>query len=277
MLRATVLSFFLVGVSASLALPQLVAAQPAKLSAAQIVEKNVAARGGLDKWRAVQSLSWAGKMEAGGGPNPRVKGLTGLTPQAKEMLSTGLTEQVQLPFRWDMARGRKSHLEIDFNGQTAVQVFDGSRGWKVRPFLNREDAEPYTADELKALQTQSDLDGALIDYAAKGTKIEVVGTEQVEGRDAYKLKLTFKNNAVVHEWIDAESFLEVKHEGTPRRLDGRMHAVEVYLREYSPVQGLMIPHLIETKTEGVDRTEKIKIEKVIVNPRLDPARFTKPT
>jgi hypothetical protein len=69
----------------------------------------------------------------------------------------------------------------------------------------------------------------------------------------------------------------VKIDGTPRRLDGKEHAVEVFMRDYRPVNGLQIPHLLETTVQGVDRTEKILIEKVVVNPRLDESRFAKPT
>ena len=116
-----------------------------------------------------------------------------------------------------------------------------------------------------------------MDYAAKGTKIEAAGTENVEGKPTYKLKLTLKNGRVMHEWIDAKSFLEVKVEGTPRKLDGKMHPVSIYLSDYKKVDGLMIPHLIETRVEGVRQPEKILIEKVVVNPPLDPSRFARPT
>ncbi len=158
-----------------------------------------------------------------------------------------------------------------------MQVYDGTQGWKLRPFLNRHEVENYTADEMKAAEVQADLDGALVDYAAKGTRIELAGTEPVEGQPAYKLKLTLKNGHVMHEWVDAGTFLEVKVEGTPRRLDGKPHPVAIFLSDYRAVNGLMIPHLIETRVEGVRRTEKIQIEKVVVNPPLDASRFAKPT
>jgi hypothetical protein len=38
----------------------------ASLTAAEIVTKNVAARGGLEAWRAVKTMSLSGKMGAGG-------------------------------------------------------------------------------------------------------------------------------------------------------------------------------------------------------------------
>jgi hypothetical protein len=248
-------------------------AQAPRLSAAEIVTKNIAARGGLTAWRNVQTMSWSGTLEAGGNNQPQLK-IPGMPPPAPR--AAGPAPQAQLPFRLELARDRKSRLEIDFAGQTAVQVYDGAHGWKLRPYLNRLDVEPFTADELKASETQADLDGALIDYAAKGTKVDLEGVEKVEGKDCYKLKLTLKNNRVLHEWIDAATFLETKVEGSPRKLDGKIHAVSVFMREYRTVDGLSMPHVLETVVDGVSRTEKIRIEKVSVNPRLDATRFVEP-
>ena len=244
----------------------------AKLSAATIVERNVAARGGLAAWQGVRTMSWSGKLDAGGN-NQRLFKAPGMPapPPVKDP-----NAQVQLPFVMEMKRGRQSRLEIVFNGQTAVQVYDGTHGWKRRPFLNRNDVESYTTDELKTAAEAADLDGLLIDYAAKGTKIDLEGMEPVEGRQAYKLKLTLKDNHVMHDWVDAQSFLEVKIEGTPRRLDGKLHAAAVFLRDYRKVDGLQLPFLVETIVQGVQRTEKIQIEKAVLNPRLDDSRFAKP-
>jgi outer membrane lipoprotein-sorting protein len=193
-------------------------------------------------------------------------------PRPKEPLA-----QVQLPFVLVMQRPRHSRLEIEFNGQTAVQVYDGKNGWKLRPYLNRHEVETFTPMELAAAGAQTELDGTLVDYAAKGTKLELVGIDKVEGKDAYQLKLTLKGGQVLHEWIDASSFLDVKIEGTPRKLDGKAHAVWIFMRDYRAVDGLQIPHLLETVVKGVPRTEKIQIEKVVVNPKLDASRFARPT
>jgi hypothetical protein len=244
------------------------------LSATQIVEKNVSARGGVERWRALQALELKGKMQAGGNKRPTipVPG-TRITPEVKVNRPT---EQAELPFVMELGRGRKQRLEIEFNGQTAIQVYDGTQGWKVRPFLNRHEVEKFTPDELKAAAQQSDLDGYLIDYASKGSKVELEGVEQVEGRSAYKLKVTDKNSYTHHVWVDAENFLEVKIEGTPRRLDGKYHPVAVLLRDYRAVNGLMMPYLLETTVEGVKDTEKIMIEEIVSNPKLDESKFAMP-
>lgn len=261
--------------------------KPAQLTAAEIVDKNVAARGGLEAWRAVQTMTLSGKLGAGGNqratlraPNPDPKAIGGAGPARP-------AEEVQLPFVMELKRPRKMRFEIQFQGQTAVQVYDGSNGWKLRPFLNRRVVEPYTAEELKVSSMQADLDGPLVDYAAKGTKIDLVAKESVEGRDAYKIKMTLKGGQSVNVWIDAETFLEAKIEGQPRRLDGTAHPVEVYFRDYRHVGGLTVPFLLETHVLPVGKNalglqdtpvppEKLVVEKVQVNPKLDEALFTKP-
>ncbi len=259
----------------------------ARLSATEIVDKNVAARGGLEAWRAVQTMSLIGKLGAGGNQRAAIQLPNPERRSVKQAVLPRPAEEVQLPFVMELQRPRKMRFELQFNGQTAVQVFDGAHGWKLRPFLGRRVVEPYTDEETKVASTQADLDGQLVDYAAKGTRVELDGTEKVEERDTYKLKLTLKSGQVLHVWIDAANFLETKIEGQPRRLDGVYHPVEIYFRDYRPVSGLQIPFLLETKVLPVAKTalgfkdppiptEKIMVEKVVVNPKLDEGLFAKP-
>ena len=237
-------------------------------------------------------MSESGRLGAGGDqrgvvPTPSLAPPRGHAKLKAEPSSPRLAEEAQLPFVLEMERPRKQRFEIKFRGQTAVQVYDGSNGWKLRPYLNRLDVEPYTADEAKMASMQSELDGPLIDYVAKGTRIELAGLDQVEGHETYKLKLTLKTGQTMHVWIDSQTFLESKIEGQPRRLDGKIHPVEIYYRDYRPVNGLQVPFLLETRVlpfESPEQqrsisaipAEKIVIEKVVVNPKLDASRFTKP-
>jgi len=261
------------------------------LSAKEIVDKNVAARGGLQAWRAVETMTLEGKMGAGGNQRAtlslRIPGTQSPQGGGLEGVRQRPAEEVQLPFVMDLARPHKARVELEFKGQTAIQVYDGTNGWKLRPFLNRLEVEPYTAEEMKIASRESELDGLLVDYAAKGTRVELDGTEKVEDRDTYKLKLTLKSGDVTHVWVDAKTFLEAKVEGEPRRLDGTYHPVEVYYRDYRNVNGLEIPFVLETRVLPVAKTalgirdtpvppEKALLEKVVINPKFDAARFSKP-
>jgi outer membrane lipoprotein-sorting protein len=258
-----------------------------KLTPAQIVEKHVAARGGAQAWKTVQTMQLSGKMEAGRGDSVEraekmvnaSKAAGGKAKNAEVVAANAGAEskpQIQLPFTLDLKRPNLMRLEIEFDGKTAVQVFDGQHGWKYRPFLNRKDIEPFTADEASAEAARGDLDGPLIDYAAKGTKVEVEGADLVGSQPAYRLKVTPKGGAVKHIWIDAKTFLDVKVEGLPKRMDGKMHPVYVYQRDFRPVQGVLIPFVLETQVDGYPDTHKTLVEKAAVNPALDAAAFSKP-
>ena len=227
--------------------------RPVGLSAAQIAERNVAARGGLKAWQAVRALQMSGEMDAGG------------------------KSDAKLPFALFLKRPHKSRLELTFAGKNAVQVYDGTQGWKLRPFLNRDDVEPFNPNELQAAASTAELDGPLVDYAAKGTRIELAGTEKVEGKKAYKLKLTLKNGEQRFLWVDAGTFLDTKISGDPRKLDGRPHQVAIYSRDYRTVDGLKIPFVQEAVVDGVKQSHKIVIKAVVVNPPLRDALFAKPT
>jgi outer membrane lipoprotein-sorting protein len=242
------------------------AALPA-LSADKIVEKNVAARGGLSAWRSVRSISWKGKMGAGAST---------YTSVIKGKIRTKERPEAVLPFVLEFKRPYRSRLEIEFDGQTAVQVYDGTSGWKLRPYLGRKDAEPFTPAELKQVAGEPGIDGFLIDYAAKGSKIELAGTGKVENRDCYELKVTTKSGQTHHVWVDGETFLDAKIQGDPRVLDGRPRQVSIYPRDFKTDGGLKIPHVIETVVEGGAKPEKITIESVAINAKIDDSRFAKP-
>jgi outer membrane lipoprotein-sorting protein len=250
MKRFIVLAWGTVSLAAATAVAAATA--PAALTAAQIVERNVAARGGLSAWRAVNTLTMSGDLEAGGKKN------------------------WTLPYVMEMKRSHKSRLEIRFQDQTAVQTYDGVQGWKLRPFLGRDDVEPYTPDEAKAAAGWEELDGPLVDYAQKGTRITLLGTEAVEGHNAYKLKLTRKDGEERNLWIDAKSFLELKIDGEPRRLDGKLRNVAIYYRDYKSEKGLVVPHVLETVIEGGTQSHKMIVEHWAFNEPMDDGLFAKP-
>jgi outer membrane lipoprotein-sorting protein len=252
MLPKTILRNIFLSLAIAPAIGVSAAPAAAGLSAAQVVDKDIQAKGGLQAWRAVQTLSLSGKMEAGGKQNTK------------------------LPVLLELKRPHKSRVEIEFQNDKAIQVYDGVNGWKYRPYLGRKDVEPFSTAELQQASLDSEIDGPLIDYASKGTQVALAGVEKVEGHDAYKLKLTLKGGQVRYLWVDAQTFLDVKVEGAPRRMDGKMRPVEVYYRDYKNVDGLMIPYVLETAVQGVKRSYKMAFETVLVNPKLADSLFVAP-
>lgn len=262
------------------------AAEPAGMSASQIVARNLTARGGENAWRKIEEIEFIGKMDAAR-PRPALEGTVDAPPapgtKRKSGLPTAATaaakvpspQAVQVPYRLELKRPHKSRLEIDVQGQTAVQVFNGQQGWKLRPFLGRSKPEPYTAEELKLAQNEPQLDGYLINAAKNGTQISLEGKDAVEGRSCYRLKLQFKNGEVRHVWVDAGTYLETRVDGT-RKFNGKARTTYTYYRDYRTVGDVRIPYLFEATIDGLRTTDKIIIEKVLINPGLPDSQFDMP-
>jgi outer membrane lipoprotein-sorting protein len=261
-----------------------------RLTVQEIVAKNVAARGGLAAWRAIKSISYDGSLDAG-----KVRPDNGLHPSATERLieKPGTSRKVAqapdqkllgedtgtvvtLPYTLIMQRPNKQRVEVKFKDQTLVQVYDGEHGWKLQPYLNRGGAIAFTAEELKKARQFQDIDGPLIDYVAKGIKIQLDGVGRVEGRPSYVLKLELQDGSTRRVWVDAETYLDVQVDGS-RRLNGRVVPVYTTLRDFRTVMGIKVPYLMETRTEGLPDREKIIVDKVVLNPKLDGHFFTKPS
>jgi outer membrane lipoprotein-sorting protein len=226
------------------------------LTAEQIVEANVKARGGLAAWRAVSSIRFSGSLDAGG------------------------RKHVQLPVVLTMKRPRMSRVELTYQGRTSIQVYDGTNGWKFRPYA-RNAVESFNSHELSKSWQEFELDGPLIDHEKKAIQVAFEGREQVGDHDTYRLKLTAKDRKARRVWVDAKTFLEVKMDGVDRVMDGHPMPVEITFSDYRTVNGLMIPFVNETRVVGWEQGERIEshkltIDQVTVNPPLDAGLFAKP-
>jgi len=215
----------------------------------ELVARNVAARGGAEAWKAVTALRLTGRMDVGQG--------------------------MLVPYVLEQKRPGKMRLEFVFDGQTAVQSVDGKSGWKLVPFRGRSTPEPLTEAELREAAGSADLYGVLFDYAARGLAVELLGREPVLGREAFKLKVTLPGGSVRWVYLDAETGLEVKLESL-RTLRGSERRVETFYYDWKATEGLLIPRLQETHTEGEKKSHPLTVESVQINPPLDDAHFAMP-
>src|SRR5262245_21906725 len=212
----------------------------------ELIAKNVAAKGGMEKLKAVKSMRATGKM----------MGMQGM----------------EFPFVMTNKRPKMTRMEFTFQGMTGMQVYDGKTAWASMPFMGKKEPEVLPPDQAKDVEEQADFDGPLVDYKDKGNTVELVGKEQVEGADAYKLKVTLKGGDVRTIYLDAETYLEIKI-ASKRMVRGTEVENEAYLSDYKEVEGLMIPHVMENAQVGSPVRQKLVIEKVEINPTVDDSFF----
>jgi len=222
------------------------------LSADQIVEKNVAARGGLDAWRKIQTMAWVGHVESANAPSE------------------------ELPFALALKRPNMTRFEITVLNRRTVRMFNGKQGWKVSPSATgSSEARPYTMDELRSAHDEQVIDGLLIDHQAKGIEVALDGIDKIDGHSAYRLSAKLPSGVTRHVWVDAQSFLDVKYDREVRGPHGPV-TVEVKYGDYKDVEGLQIPFTIESGVVAAGKSDKLIIDKVSLNPPLDDTMFMRP-
>ncbi len=234
---------------AGFALAALVGVPASAQTLDEVLARNLKAKGGLDRIKAVQTIRMTGTMTIGPG--------------------------MEAPFVMEMKRPNMMRMEFTLQGITGVQAFDSKTGWQLMPFSGRKDPEPLPEDAMKQVEEQADLDGPLVDYKAKGHTVELVGKEQVEGSDAYKLKLVLKNGDIRYIYLDADQYLEIRTEGKTK-IRGTDVEGESTIGDYKEVGGLMFPHAIESGQKGSPQKMKMTVQKIELNVPIDDARFKMP-
>jgi hypothetical protein len=219
-------------------------------TADELVAKNSQARGGLEKIKTIQSLRMTGSFDASG-----FKAVVGQESKRPNLLRQTFAVQ----------------------GMTQVQVYDGASAWQISPFGGKKDPELMGEDDSRGLIEDADFDGPLVDAAAKGNSVEYLGHDQVDGDDAYKLKVTLKNGDILYYFLDPDTYLEIQIE-KQMFIRGSVRESVTLLGSYKPVNGVMYPFSIESGSKNdPDGRGKITLTKIEANVAIDDKSFKMPS
>ncbi len=210
------------------------------VTADELAGKNVEAKGGIDKLHALRTLRLTGRM--------RIQGDT---------VELGCVTLVKPP---DSIR-----YEASLQGLTQVQAYDGTQAWQINPFQGRKDPEKLSTDDAKGLgEDAADFAGALVDYKAKGYKLDYLGTEDIDGTDALKLRVTRPNGDITIVYLDPDHFLEIRI--VNRRIE---HGVPVEsvtdFGDYEKVAGVYLPFVQESGLKGSSERQKVQYDQAEAN------------
>ncbi|MCF2489472.1 outer membrane lipoprotein-sorting protein [Dyadobacter sp. CY347] len=211
----------------------------------EIVDKHVAALGGMDKIKAVNTVITERSLAVQG---------------------------MEIPTKTILVVGKSLRNESTIMGNSMVQVVDDSKGWMIRPAQMGGTGEPedMPADQLKQQIASLDPFGGLVNYKEKGNKVELVGKEKMDKKDVYHLKVTSKEGTSMDEYLDAETFLVSKV-----KVDMNGQSGEIELSDYKEVEGVKFPNTMDI-TNAQMGTMSFITSKVSVNTPVDAAVFKKP-
>ncbi|MGA9389805.1 MAG: hypothetical protein WBV69_05095 [Candidatus Sulfotelmatobacter sp.] len=217
-------------------------------TADELIAKNIHAKGGMEKIKAIKTLRMTGKFEGGG-----FVAATSQENQRPNLVREALTLQ----------------------GMTAVQAYDGTTGWQIQPFGGKKDPELMGEDDLRDLLLDADFDGPLVDYKEKGNTVEYLGHDTVDGDDALRLKVTLKNGDILYYYLDPDTFIEIRKE-IQQFIRGSVRERVMGYGSYKPVLGVMFPFSISQGTKSNPEAQTVTVQKMEANVPIDPADFALP-
>src|SRR5215213_1694032 len=161
-----------------LAVPALASAQTVD----EVLDRHAAAKGGLDRWRAVRSLTVSGTLTA--------------------FSETG-------PFVTEWKRPDQYRTEQTLLGRKVIVATDGTAAWWLHPLAGVAEPTALPEDEAKPTKREAEYESPLIDAKAKGNKVELLGKGDVDGQPALKLDVTRKDGSKETWYLDPKTFLEI--------------------------------------------------------------------
>jgi hypothetical protein len=218
-------------------------------TADELIAKNIQARGGMEKMKAIKTMRVTAKFDGGGGFTASV----GQENQRPNLLRETFKLQ----------------------GMTAVQAYDGSAGWQIQPFGGKKDPELMGEDDVRDLLLDADFDGPLVDYKEKGSTVEYMGHDTVDGDDALRLKVTLKNGDIIYCYLDPDTFIEIRRE-IQQFIRGSVRDRVMGFGSYKPVAGVMYPFSISQGPKNNPDSQTTTVQKMEPNVTIDPADFNLP-
>lgn len=227
----------------------LLAFQVQAQSADAIIAKHLAAVG-ADNWSKVEAV----KMEA--------------------VVSSQAAPGMDIPLTMTIVNNKAARIDVTVMGMTQSSCVNGEGGWANNPFMGQTDAQPLTADQVKSMKDMTDLSGPLFGYNEKGYNVEYIGTEDVDGVEAHKIKVVMSPTKTQYSLIDPETFYEIKTV-TVEKVDGQEVEAASVFSDFKKVEGITFPFAIEQNNPMMGSTVT-KMSNITVNPVVDMNIFKMP-
>ncbi|UCC40538.1 MAG: hypothetical protein JSV96_03580 [Candidatus Aminicenantes bacterium] len=236
----------------TLALGFLFSVYASAQTADEIIKKNMDAKGGLKKFKSIKTIKLTGRFS---------------------MPPMGIEE---VPITIIAKRPNLIRMDIEVMGMVVVRAFDGETAWQTMPIQSGYlETDVMPESDAEEMEREADFDGHLIDYKKKGHKVELIGKEDIEGTEAYNLKVTLKDAYVVNYYLDTKTFLELKS-SAKTSFQGDEMVGETFYDGYKEVAGILFAHSVEMKLDG-QTSQKVIFENIELNVSVEDDYFKMPS
>ena len=241
------LRLFLLG-----ALSFSLSAQPAPLTAEQIVGKVIDALGGADELAKVDTVRIRGRMRFGAGEFK--------------------------PFSVLAQRPARFRMELTIGADHVTQAYDGAIGWQSVDGEHKQEPAALTGLSLAHLidQAANVIGGPLVEHDQRHNKVELAGSAKVDGVDCHQLKVTLSTGDTMTLFIDSSTFREVREE-LPIQVNGTDSTIEQSVGDYRRFGKILVACLFVTRQKGGEDTQRLELDSVEFNVPVNEGVFKIPT
>jgi outer membrane lipoprotein-sorting protein len=209
-------------------------------SADEIVAKHIAARGGAEKFAAIQAVRITGRIKFDDNP---------FTPVTVLVTASG-------KFRLDLTAG----------GQAILQRYDGKTAWQGDQAVTGENATQILD------QASSGITGPLWDYKNRHIQVEAGGTGKWRDHAAILLRLTLPTGTKMVMYLDPVTYLEIGEE-LYIKINGQPAVIEESVADDRRFGGVLFPCTFISNVRGQDPGQRLEIQNVEINPAIEDSVF----
>ena len=222
-------------------------------TADEIVSKAIEVTGGDAKWSALNGFRIKAKFDQGG---------------------------VEFPLELVQMKDGRKYTRLDFQGTEIMQgVFDGTTLWST----DFQTQKPEKSDQETTANVKLDLNDfpdPLVNYRSKNYQLSLVGKENINGTEAFKLLLTRESILIqgktaedrLFYYVDSKTFFPVAKEFEMKHGPISGSVMVILLGDYRSIDGLYFPF---SMSQGVKDAppQPIMVESVELNPKVSAKDF----
>lgn len=205
----------------------------------EIIAKNIAARGGMEKIKKLKTLINECTINAQG---------------------------ADMPIKFTIAHKRGFRMDFTVMGMDNYMFCNTKAGYGYSPIQGQKAPEALPADAVKGMQPQFDMEGEFINTKEKGITLTLQGEEDVDGTKCFKILCINADKSEKRIFIDNESFQIIK-EVSKVNVNGKDTEVSQEFSNFQATDGYTIP------MEFSSPYGNIKIKKAIFNSEIPDSTF----
>ena len=206
----------------------------------EIVKNHIEAVGGKENWMKIKSMRKEMNMKAQG---------------AEIKITSSVVDK------------KGMRIDVAVMGMNGYQILTDKDGWNFMPFQGQTKPEPVTEDDVKNGQDDLSIADELMTYTDFGKKIELLGSDEIEGSECHKISLTDKNNKVTTYFVDKGNHHILK-EVNKITANGKEMEMTTVFSDYKKLPEGIVVAMKEASDFG-----EMEVSNVEVNPSIDMAIF----